>query len=167
MSPHSTERQPHYRLSWTASARNDVMALAAAQGADIAGAALIAATDVEYGRRRGKALGDRNVTGNLSGLFRVKFDLTRGTPNASGWSTATSARNAYSNDFPIEWDAYTTTLHHHAAEEERDMFPHAHHFGVTELVAHGAVMTSLLNQRRRSLRTELRVRVKGTVLRRL
>ncbi len=27
MSPHRTERQPHYRLSWTASARNDVVAL--------------------------------------------------------------------------------------------------------------------------------------------
>jgi len=47
------------------------------------------------------------------------------------------------------------------------MFPHAHLLGVTELVALGAVMTSLLNQRRRSLRTELRVRVKGAVLRRL
>jgi len=80
VSPHSTERQPHYRLSWTASARNDAVALAAAQGADIAGATLIAATDVEYGPRRGKALGDRNVTGNLSGLFRVKFDLAGHRP---------------------------------------------------------------------------------------
>jgi len=80
VSPHSTERQPHYRLSWTASARNDVVALTAEQGADIAGAALAAATDVEFGRRRGKALGDRNVTGNLSGLFRVKFDLAGHRP---------------------------------------------------------------------------------------
>jgi len=80
VSPHSTERQPHYRLNWTASARNDVVALTAEQGADVAGAALIAATDVGYGRRRGKALGDRNVTGNLSGLFRVKFDLAGHRP---------------------------------------------------------------------------------------
>jgi len=70
-----------------------VVALAAEQGADIAGAALIAATDVEYGRRRGKALGDRNVTGNLSGLFRVKSDLAGHRPERSGWSTATSAPN--------------------------------------------------------------------------
>jgi len=80
VSPHRTERQPHYRLSWTASARSDVVAFTAEQGTDIAGAALIAATDVEYGRRRGKALGDRNVTGNLSGLFRVKFDLAGNRP---------------------------------------------------------------------------------------
>ncbi len=75
MSPRRTEPQPHHRLSWTAPARNDVVALAAEQGTDVAGAALAAATDVEFGRRRGKALGERNVTGNLSGLFRVKFDL--------------------------------------------------------------------------------------------
>jgi len=75
VSPRRTEPQPHHRLSWTAPARNDVVALAAEQGTDVAGAALAAATDVEFGRRRGKALGDRNVTGNLSGLFRVKFDL--------------------------------------------------------------------------------------------
>ncbi len=56
------------------------MALAAEQGADIAGAALVAATDVEYGRRRDKALGERHVTGNLSGLFRVKFDLAGHRP---------------------------------------------------------------------------------------
>jgi len=74
VSPRRTEPQPHHRLSWTAPARNDVVALAAEQGTDVAGAALAAATDVEFGRRRGKALGERNVTGNLSGLFRVKFD---------------------------------------------------------------------------------------------
>ncbi len=67
MSPHSTERQPHYRLSWTASARNDAVALTADQGTDIAGATLIAATDVEYGRRRGK----RSVTATSRGLRRL------------------------------------------------------------------------------------------------
>jgi hypothetical protein len=69
-----------------------------------------------------------------------------------------------SNDFPIEWDAFTTTLHHHAAEEERDMFPHARHLGDTELTALGAAM---LTRRRRSRRTRLRVRIKTTVLRHL
>ena len=69
-----------------------------------------------------------------------------------------------SDDFPIEWGAFTTTLHHHAAEEERDMFPHARHLGDAQL---GAAMTSLLERRRRSRRTQLRVRVKSAVLRRL
>ncbi len=72
-----------------------------------------------------------------------------------------------SNDFPVEWDAFTTTLHHHAAEEERDMFPHARHLGDTELVALGAAMTSLLRRRRHSLRTRIRVRIKSTVMRHL
>ncbi len=72
-----------------------------------------------------------------------------------------------SNDFPIEWGAFTTTLHHHAAEEERDMFPHARHLGDAQLGALGAAMTSLLERRRRSRRTQLRVRVKSAVLRRL
>jgi hypothetical protein len=52
-----------------------VVQLATEQGADVAGAALTTATDIEFGRRRGKALGDRKVTGDLGGLFRVKFDL--------------------------------------------------------------------------------------------
>jgi len=52
-----------------------VVALAAEQSADVAAAALAAATDVEFGRRRGNALGDRKVTGDLSGLYRVKFDV--------------------------------------------------------------------------------------------
>ena len=72
-----------------------------------------------------------------------------------------------SDDFPIEWGAFTTTLHHHAAEEERDMFPHARHLGDAQLDALGAAMTSLLERRRRSRRTQLRVRVKSAVLRRL
>jgi hypothetical protein len=75
VSPRRTEPQPHYRLSWTEPARDDVVQLATEQGADVAGAALTTATDIEFGRRRGKALGDRKVTGDLGGLFRVKFDL--------------------------------------------------------------------------------------------
>ncbi len=67
MSPHRTEPQPHHRLSWTAPARNDVVALAAEQGADVAGAALIAATDVECGRQRGKALGTATSRGTSVG----------------------------------------------------------------------------------------------------
>jgi len=51
VSPRRPEPHPHYRLSWTAPDRNDVVALAAEQSADVAAAALAAATDVEFGRR--------------------------------------------------------------------------------------------------------------------
>lgn len=75
--------------------------------------------------------------------------------------------DATSEEFQIEWHAFTTTLHHHAGEEERDMFPHARHLGVNQLSELGAAMTSLLQRQRRSRLTRLRVRVKGAVLRRL
>ena len=72
-----------------------------------------------------------------------------------------------SEDFHIEWDAFTTTLHHHAGEEEKDMFPQARYLGDHELQALGSAMISLLERRRRSGLTSLRVCVKGAVLRRL
>ncbi len=72
-----------------------------------------------------------------------------------------------SEDFRIEWNAFTTTLHHHAGEEERDMFPHARHLGVDKLDELGAAMTALLQRRRRSRLTRLRVRIKAAMLRRL
>lgn len=70
-------------------------------------------------------------------------------------------------DFPIEWQAFTATLHHHAAEEERDMFPHAQNLGAGTLAELGAAMTTMLEQRRRSRLTQWRVRIKGALLRRL
>lgn len=72
-----------------------------------------------------------------------------------------------SEGFPIEWHAFTATLHHHAAEEERDMFPHAQQLGAGKLTELGAAMTALLDRRRRSRLTRWRVRAKGTLLRHL
>jgi hypothetical protein len=40
----------------------------------VADAALAALDDVLHRRKTGKALGARNVSGDLSGLYRVKFD---------------------------------------------------------------------------------------------
>lgn len=70
-------------------------------------------------------------------------------------------------DFPVEWQAFTETLHHHAAEEERDMFPHAQNLGADALAELGAAMTTMLEQRRRSRLTQCRVRIKGALLRRV
>jgi hypothetical protein len=38
-------------------------------------AALAAVDDLAFGRQRGKLLGDRHVTGDLTGLARLRFDL--------------------------------------------------------------------------------------------
>ncbi len=38
-------------------------------------AALAAVEDLAFGRRRGKLLGERHITGNLTGLARLRFDL--------------------------------------------------------------------------------------------
>ena len=75
--------------------------------------------------------------------------------------------DAHSDMFAVEWQAFTTTLHHHAAEEERDMFPQARLIGQVELDAVGAAMAAMLTRLRRSALTRWRIRVKTTVLRRL
>jgi hypothetical protein len=49
-------------------------------GAEIAKAALQAVEDVAGHHRTGKALGQRNVSGDLSGLYRLKFDLPGVSP---------------------------------------------------------------------------------------
>jgi hypothetical protein len=41
----------------------------------VADAATAAVSDVAHHHKRGKALGERHITGDLTGLFRVKFDL--------------------------------------------------------------------------------------------
>ncbi|MGI8761465.1 MAG: hypothetical protein ACR2LF_09295 [Jatrophihabitantaceae bacterium] len=44
-------------------------------------AALAAVDDLTYGRQRGKLLGVRHVTGDLTGLLRLRFDLPRSAPD--------------------------------------------------------------------------------------
>jgi len=76
-----------------------------------------------------------------------------------------------SDDFPIEWGAFTTTHHHPAPPRRRRRTRHVPPRPPprcdAQLGALGAAMTSLLERRRRSRRTQLRVRVKSAVLRRL
>lgn len=65
-----TQRPPRYQLTFhlaieTDLAALDPVALDAAQGA---------LTDLAHGRVTGKALGIRHISGDLTGLGRVKFD---------------------------------------------------------------------------------------------
>ncbi|KAA0917337.1 hemerythrin domain-containing protein [Dietzia sp. ANT_WB102] len=74
---------------------------------------------------------------------------------------------ATSDAFEVEWQAFATTLHHHAAEEERDMFPQARLIGQRELDEVGAAMAAMQQRLRNSTLTRWRIRVKTMVLRRL
>lgn len=63
-----------YELRWEPDAVADLLSLndAAPQAVD---AAQQIARDVAMHRKRGKALGDRHVSGDLTGLYRLKFDI--------------------------------------------------------------------------------------------
>lgn len=62
-----------YELRWEPDAVADLLSLNEAdpQAADVAQQT---ARDVATHRKRGKALGDRQVSGDLTGLYRLKFD---------------------------------------------------------------------------------------------
>lgn len=74
-------------------------------------------------------------------------------------------RDPRSEKFAVEWETFTTTLHHHAAEEERDMFPQAHLIGQRELTGLGAAMAALQTRLRRSSLPRSRVPIKTAALR--
>lgn len=57
----------------------DIDALAA-HGVDVVAAAIAIAEDLAHGRVVGKQLGERNVSGDLSGLARVTFDVAGQRP---------------------------------------------------------------------------------------
>jgi hypothetical protein len=59
---------------WAQGAFDDLMALNATDSA-LADSALAVIDDVLHHRKRGKQLGERRVSGDLSGLFRLKFDV--------------------------------------------------------------------------------------------
>lgn len=63
-----------YELRWEPDAVTDLLSLNETdpQAAD---AARQTARDVATHRKRGKALGDRRVSGDLTGLYRLKFDI--------------------------------------------------------------------------------------------
>lgn len=58
----------------------DLAALAVLES-ELLDAALAAVDDLTHGRQRGKLLGDRHVTGDLSGLLRLRFDLPGQRPS--------------------------------------------------------------------------------------
>lgn len=66
--------RPHYTLVPRREVTADVVALAD-QGPDVVAAALAIIDDLAHGRVVGKELGTRNVSGDLTGLARVKFDV--------------------------------------------------------------------------------------------
>ena len=57
----------------------DLPALAAIDPA-LVDAALVAVDDLSHGRQTGKELGQRNVSGDLTGLRRLRFDLPETRP---------------------------------------------------------------------------------------
>lgn len=65
---------PRYTLIPRSEVAADVVALAA-HGPDVVAAAAAVVDDLAHGRVIGKNLGDRNVSGDLTGLARVKFDV--------------------------------------------------------------------------------------------
>ena len=66
--------RPRYTLIPRSEATANIVALAD-HGSDVVAAAAAITDDLAHGRVSGKALGLRNVSGNLTGLARVKFDV--------------------------------------------------------------------------------------------
>ncbi len=62
-----------YAITWLPAAPADLLALNAVDE-HLADAALVALDDVAHHRQRGKVLGKRNISGDLSGLYRLRFD---------------------------------------------------------------------------------------------
>jgi len=67
-------KPPRYTVIPHPDATADVAALAT-YGLDVVAAAMAIADDLAHGRVIGKELGDRQVSGNLSGFARVNFDV--------------------------------------------------------------------------------------------
>jgi len=68
-----TLRPTPFEECWAEGALEDLQGLDASD-TSVGDAELEAVDDVLHHRKRGKALGERNVSGDLSGLYRVKFD---------------------------------------------------------------------------------------------
>jgi hypothetical protein len=82
-------KPPRYTVIPHPDATADVAALAT-YGLGVIAAAVAIADDLAHGRVIGKELGDRHVSGNLTGFARVKFDSLVSVRNGFGLSTASS-----------------------------------------------------------------------------
>jgi hypothetical protein len=71
--------QARYRLISHPAVVEDIEALAE-YGSDVVAAARAALDDLAHGRVTGKQLGSRGVSGDLTGLARVKFDVPGSGP---------------------------------------------------------------------------------------
>jgi len=69
-----TSARPAYEIEWHPAAADDLAQLDGSSPA-LGDAALAAVDDVANHRKRGKPLGSRHTTGDLTGYYRVKFDL--------------------------------------------------------------------------------------------
>lgn len=72
-------KPPRYTVIPHPDATADVAALAT-YGLEVIAAAVAIADDLAHGRVIGKELGDRHVSGNLTGFARVKFDVSGQRP---------------------------------------------------------------------------------------
>lgn len=72
-------KPPRYTVIPHPDATDDVAALAT-YGREVVAAAVAIADDLAHGRVIGKELGERHVSGNLSGFARVKFDVSGQRP---------------------------------------------------------------------------------------
>jgi hypothetical protein len=69
-----TGKGPRYQLVFHPAVADDIEMLAA-YGPEVIAAVRTALDDLAHGRVTGKALGARRVSGDLTGLARVKFDV--------------------------------------------------------------------------------------------
>lgn len=68
------DKPAHHALSYLPQVAADLDALDRLDP-ELAAAALATLDDLAHGRQRGKVLGTRNITGDLTGLARLRFDL--------------------------------------------------------------------------------------------
>lgn len=68
-----------YIISWLPAALTDLLVLNAADE-QLADSALAALDDIAHHRQRGKVLGKRNVSGDLTGMYRLRFDVAGEQP---------------------------------------------------------------------------------------
>ena len=87
-------KPPRYTVIPHPDATADVAALAA-YGLEVVAAAVTIADDLAHGRVIGKELGERQVSGNLTGFARVKFDVSAQRPQRFRPITASSTTSPW------------------------------------------------------------------------
>jgi hypothetical protein len=107
-------KPPRYTVIPHPNAIVDVAALAI-HGPEVVAAAEAIADDLAHGRVIGKELGDRHVSGNLTGFARVKFDVPDGR-QALHNACSTTARERGTGSFELSTARSSIRTHSHYAE---------------------------------------------------